>query len=217
MPRKNTKNKDTTKDFSSRTRTRTRTRTWVSRTRIRTRTWAGKDSLRTTTRTRTTTLTQHMYYSSWAWRAAARHTIWRQSTRRAELCTGHHLLLCWAPTPFVVFVLVDIPLLSALGRRQVTQQLLPSTRRNHSSCWCSYGPAQLFIAVASFLFYVLLLGCLLYTYRQRQDNRLQHFWCTTYLRFLMPFLEIVRSSGKGKKTGKKERGEKGRERKEREG
>ena len=59
---KNTKNKDTTKDFSS----RARTRTWVSRTRTRTMTWAPrtrtrtrtflKDSLRT--RTRTTILHQ---------------------------------------------------------------------------------------------------------------------------------------------------------------
>jgi len=45
MPQKNTKNKDTTKDFSSRTRTRIR----VSRTRTRSRTWAP----RTRTKTRT--------------------------------------------------------------------------------------------------------------------------------------------------------------------
>jgi len=39
----NTKNKDTTNDFSS----RTRTRTWVSRTRTRTRTWAPRTRTRT--------------------------------------------------------------------------------------------------------------------------------------------------------------------------
>jgi len=51
----NTKNKDTTNDFSS----RTRTRTWVSRTRTRTRTWAPR------TRTRTLNLSLRTPYWHW--------------------------------------------------------------------------------------------------------------------------------------------------------